>query len=277
MASHGDHQSRLRPDLDLARFAALIVAEAEEEDEERIRAVESSHTPQHAFVAPTQHEQLLRAASAAPTAAPAAPEERAHDQHGVKEARGEAIANRYGIRNFFAQLRHEEAKEREDAAALLESSGKRRTSRGGRDSNSQHEHRVRLRDEQDGDDVEDEEDAGIPATDGKKQKIDVQEEEEEESADNPQKQLARMLAKQIAVKREADLKEEERRRESAKDILIDFEKKTPETQKKEESKKNKKKKDKKKDKKKEKKEKKKIKLDPLDAALDALKKKHKIN
>jgi hypothetical protein len=198
--SHTGGSSRLTSELDFFRYASLVVAEAEENDEV-IKTVESSHS-RPVYLLPTQEELLKAESKATAQQTQPLPQQPPKVQQQSPEQRGEQIAARYGLRNFFSQLRVEEAREREDA----ESKGKRRSSSGAMDSS--HRDRVRMRDE-DMDEEEDEEEQ-----EDKKQKVEevIEPEPSEESADNAFKRMQRMIASQLSAKREADLHEEERRR-----------------------------------------------------------------
>ncbi len=203
------------------------------------------------------------------------------------EQRGEHIASRYGLFNFFQQLRYEEAKEAKDA----NDSKNGRKTQGRSFREGPRSDRVRMRDEEEIAALEGEEEEEEEAGSSKKQKraadAEVEAEASEERPDTPQQRLARLLASQLSGKREADAREEERRKASATQIFVAFDKdartkEEAEEKKKEKKKEKKEKKKRKKLKKGEKKEKKRetkkqSSVDPLDAALNALKKKHQIN
>ncbi len=276
--------SRLAGEHDFERYMWLVCAELQGKGEFEVTRAIAAKAKQE-YLLPTQQELLKgqQPAVVAQLSLPAATD--------VDEMLAERIAARFGVSGFIQRLAR---LQREEEQRDKEGEGRRRGSYGrdgGREEENGDEDNVRLRDEEgEAWDELDQEEARERAmqlgVESKREKRESEDEPADVQAprdETPNKRMVRMLAEQLARKRLADDRETARRAASVKTEVV-FEAHSESAKSRAEERKDKDKdKDKKKKKKKDKKRKgdkstgeKKAKKDPLDAALEALKKKHNL-
>jgi hypothetical protein len=265
----GTGDSRLGPEHDFERYVWLICAELQDVEEGRLmkQVVQAHAAPQ--YLLPTQEELLRGSAQGVAADTPVSAQVLAE---GVDERRAEAVAARYGLRDFAERLERMQGDE----------SGERRSRSGGKGERESGQF-GRLRDEDA--DVEEEEEGDEKARDEalmtqwKRQRVEDEEEEEADGKreETPKERLARMLAEQLAQKRAVDGREAARRAASVQtEVVFETGERSDKDKKRAKKEEKKRKKETKKDKKKSEMKKKKPRKDPLDAALEALKKKHNL-